>query len=200
MPLQVHERLCLQPVFVVSNLATPAILGIDFIHAHGLLYDGLSRTVQFPVQFSTTNSPAGDTRSEGGVLALSKATTITALSAAMVSARGFTAKRATLGNSPLALATAHCADPSPDHRRSRPGPTQPPKANVHATLQHAYTLCFITPQARNCKYRKHDVSLSKPHSACRPQGRPGGRQFGTTRHGAPRLLHLPMMLLSFGTT
>ena len=28
MPLQVHGRLCLQPVFVVSNLATPAILAL----------------------------------------------------------------------------------------------------------------------------------------------------------------------------
>ena len=109
-------RLCLQPVFVVSNLATPAILGIDFIPAHGLLYDGLSRTVQFPVQFLTTNSPP------------------------------------------------------------RPGPTQPPRANIHTTLQRAYTWCFITPQAHNCKYRKHDVSLSKPHSACWPRGHPGGRQ------------------------
>ena len=107
LPLHVQGRLCLQTVFVVSNLATPAILGIDFIHAHGLTYDGTSRSIKFTSQNAQPASRQ-ESRWEGGVLMLSKATTLPALSTSVVSARGVTANRLIPGNLPMALATAHC--------------------------------------------------------------------------------------------
>ena len=105
-PLVVQGRTCLQPVFVVSNLNTPALLGIDFIHEHGLLYDGKSRQIKF----SHDHKVAAISKWEGGILRLAKEVHCAALSATIVNTYGVTADQNLVPQQPLALATAHCVD------------------------------------------------------------------------------------------